>query len=334
MGLQDPQMRVGTSGTSPALGRNYATNAATAGRVLTSQGDNLPPLWAAPGGGGVKPVERVLFVDAVNFGAVPDGTLSAPFATIQAAINFAAGLLWDTVQLQLATAVYADPVNIPQVLTYTSLVSWDTSQNVGPVLGGDITVTADPLLASVLSIIGCDVSAANIATANPATQDLTLLLSSTFQGAAVNANNVYIELFHSEHGGNISGTASVFTAWDGWSWARTLQANPVISPGYSRLFLDAGHDTYNRSLVVNGLAIGNTAFVTMAVSTGAFVRTEDQAQVKVVDPAIQDFICGVHGVGPGSVTCWIRNLSRVSTNFNEAIQILIHHNNMVAEPAP
>ena len=334
MGLLDPQMRVGTSGTSPALGRNYATNAATAGRVLTSQGDNLPPLWAAPGGGGIKPVERVLFVDQVNFGAVPDGTLAAPFATIQAALNYAAGLLWDTVQLQLATAVYADPVNIPQVLTFTSFVSWDPSQNVGPVLGGDITVTANPAQASVLSLVGCTVSAANITTANPATQDLTLLLLDTFQGAAVTANNLYIEMFHTEQAGNLTGTASVFTVWDGFSWARTLQAAPVISPGYNRLFLDAGHDTYNRSLTVNGLAIGTTAFVTMAVSTGAFVRTEDQAQVKVIDPAIQDFICGVHGVGPGSVTCWITNLSRVSTNFAEAIQLLIHHNNMVAEPAP
>ncbi len=333
MGLLDPQMRVGTSGTSPALGRNYATNAATAGRVLTSQGDNLPPIWAA-GGGGVKPVERVLFVDQVNFGAPADGTLGAPFATIQAAINHAAGLLWDVVQLQIATGVYADPVNIPQVINSTSFVSWDPSQAAGPVLGGDITVTADPLLASIVSIVGCTVSAANITTANPATQDLTLLLLDTFQGAALNANNLYVEMFHTEQAGNISGTASVFTVWDGFSWARTLQANPVISPGYSRLFLDAGHDTYNRALAVNGLAIGTTAFVTMAVSTGAFVRTEDQAQVKVVDPAIQDFICGVHGVGPGSVTCWITNLSRVSTNFNEAIQLLIHHNNMVAEPAP
>jgi hypothetical protein len=114
-----------------------------------------------------------------------------------------------------------------------------------------------------------------------------------------------------------------------------LQVAPTIAPpGFTRQFLDAGHDTYNRALTINGLAIGTTGFVTMAVSTGVFVRTEDQAQVKVLDPAIQDFICGVHGVGPGSVTCWITNLSRVSTNFNEAIQLLIHHNDMIAEPAP
>jgi hypothetical protein len=331
MGLYDPQMRVGTSGTQPALGRNYATNAATAGRVLTSQGDDLPPAWAAAAPG-VAPIAQTLVVDAVNFSATPTGTLGAPFQTCQAAINAAVALGWTFVQLLIAPATYADPILVPANFDIV-FHGWD--EFAGPTLGGDITLTGGIGSSNLTVFTNCVITAANIIAANPATQDIDVSLISTFNSAAVTGFNVFLRSRWSTQGGNVTANGGLFTSWDGFSWARTLQVAPVIAPpGFTRQFLDAGHDIYQRALTINGLAIGTTGFVTMAVSTGVFVRTEDQAQVKVLDPAIQDFICGVHGVGPGSVTCWITNLSRVSTNFNEAIQLLIHHNDMIAEPAP
>lgn len=337
MGLYDPQMRVSTSGTGAALARNYALNAANAGRVLTSQGDNLPPIWAAPAGAGVLPVNHVLFVDAVNSpGAGATGTLGAPFQTLQAAINQAVLNGWDTVQLQVAFETYAAPLAIPVSLVQVSIVGWDALEC--PILSGDITYTTAPAgLTGTLEIVNCLVTAANIQTANVALQSLNLTLINTINAAAVAADTLLLEQFNSTQEGNATGTTALFTRWDGHSWATTLQAGPVFAPpGYSRFFFDAGHDTYRRSLTANAVplfpAVGSTVFVTMAMP--AFVRAGDYAEIQVLDPAVQDFNCGVHGVGPGSVTVWLTNLSRAGLNFNEAIQLLIHHEAMVAEPAP
>lgn len=337
MGQYDPQVRVGTSGTGAALGRNYATNAATAGRVLTSQGDDLPPVWATPAPG-VLPVSRVLFVDAVNSpGATADGTLAAPYPTLQAAINATVVRGWHEVQLQIAMATYPDPVAIPSTIWNISLVGWNAGTvpiDPVPVLGGDITFTTGGGLANGLQIVDCIVTAAHIATAQRA-QDMFVSLVRTNCAATITAENLELSQTESTQHGAVTGQTTLVTHWDGYSWAASLKTGTAYSPpGYSREFLDAGHDVYSRSLTINGLAIGATGFVTMAVSTGAFVRAGDHAQVRVNDPAIQDFICGIHGVGPGSVTCWITNLSRVSTNFAEGIQLLIHHNDMIAEPAP
>lgn len=331
MGLYDPQMRISTSGTGVAKGKNYATNAATAGRVLTSQGDELPPLWAAPPAG-VRPIAQTYVVDAVNFSATPDGTFAAPYQTCQAAINAAVALGLSFIQLLIAPATYADPINIPSGIDVT-FHGWD--EFASPVLGGDITIVGGIGSSNLMQFTNCLITATNITAANPATQDISLEFHGTFNSANVTGFNVILTYRWSTQGGNVLANGGLNTSWDGFSWARTLNIDPTIAPpGYARSFFDSGHDIYRRAMTINGLAIGTTGFVTMAISTGAFVRTEDHAQVKVIDPAIQDFICGVHGVGPGSVTVWITNLSRVSTNFNEAVEVLIHHNDMIAEPAP
>lgn len=330
MGILDPQMRVGTSGSSPALGRNYAQNAATAGRVLTSQGDDLPPTWAAPASG-VRPIARTFVVDAVNFSATPDGSFGAPFQTIQAAINRAVAIGETFIQLLIAPSTYADPVNIPSGLDVT-FHGWD--ELASPNLGGDITIVGGVGSSNTMCFTNCNIFATNITAANPATQDITLEFHGSFVSANITGFNVSLFYRGSTQGGNVVANGGCFISWDGLSWARWLQGASSLPPGYSRQFLDAGHDIYSRSLTINGLAIGATGFVTMPISTGVFVRAGDHASIRVNDPAVQDFICGVHGVGPGTVTAWITNLSRVSTNFAEGIQVLIHHNDMIAEPAP
>ena len=330
MGLYDPQIRVGTSGTQPALGRNYATNAATVGRVLTSQGDDQPPAWAVPAPG-VAPIAQTLVVDAVNFSATPTGTLGAPYQTIQAAINQAVALGWTFVQLLIAPATYAGAVAIPLGLAVT-FHGWDP--DAPTILSGNITITGSVGSAEDFYFTNCVITAATIAVANPAAQDLSLSFRNCFNSAAIAGFNVFLAYIESSQFGNVTGNNSTITSFDGYSWATTLQAAPTILPaGYSRAFLDAGHDTYQRSLTINGLAIGTTGFVTMAVPN--YVRGGDTAQIQVVDPAIQDFKCGIHGVGvTGNVTAWITNLSRVSTNFNEAIKLTFHHEAMVPEPPP
>lgn len=328
------RLRVSTSGTG-GVSDDYANGAPTVGQLLTSGGAGNPPTWgAAPAG--VRPVNRVLFVDAINSpGVGSTGTLAAPFQTLQQAINQAVVNGWDTVQLQIASATYAAPVAIPVTLTQVSLVGWDDLEV--PILGGDITYTTDPLgLTGTLQISKCIVTAANIRTANVATQSLNVQLRTCSNSAAVAANNLLIDLIGSTQVGNATGTTGLFTLWDDYSWATTLAVAPTFAPAYSRQFRGSGHDTYARALVANGVplfpAVGSTVFVNMAVP--AYVRADDVAEIIVLDPTIQDFICGVHGTAAGVVTAWITNLSRVSTNFAEAIKLLIHHETMQAEPPP
>jgi hypothetical protein len=324
------RLRVSTSGTS-AASEDYANGAPTVGRALLSGGAGNPPTWGAPAG--VVAINRLLFVDAVNSpGAGSTGTLAAPFATIQAAIDQAVVNGWDTVQLQVAFSTYADAIAIPISLVQVSIVAWDALQPA--ILSGDIVATTDPLgLTTTLELVNCLVTATAIATANVALQPLNVKLVDTSNAATITASVLSLELLQSTQSGNVTGTTSLFVRWDGYSWAATMQVPPVFTPAaYSRTFYDAGHDTYSRSLTTAGLAIGSTAFVDMVVP--AYVRADDLAQIQVLDPTVKDFICGVHGTAAGIVTAWITNLSRVSTNFNEAIKLLIHHEQMVVEPPP
>ena len=322
------RLRVSTSGTA-ANSEDYANGTPTAGRILYSGGAGAAPTWAAPPAG-VAPIAQTLVVDAVNFSATPDGTLAAPYQTPQQAITRAVALGWTFVQILLAPGTYAGAIAIPNGLAVT-FHGWDA--DTPTLLGGDITITGGVGSFDLVAFSNIQITAANIATAAP-NQDIGLQFHNCANAAIVAGFNVYIWLNESSQDGNVIAGGGTLISYDGFSWARTLQSNPVLPAGYTRQFLDAGHDVYARALAINGLAIGATGFVTMAVSTGAFVRTADQASVKVVDPAVQDFICGVHGVGVGTVTCWITNLSRVSTNFNEAIELLIHHADMIPEPAP
>lgn len=326
------KIRVATSGTH-ALADDYGNSAPTAGRVLTSLGAGLAPDWSTPAPG-VKPIAQTLVVDAVNFSAVgvANGTLAAPFETIQEAIDAAVTRGMASVLLLIAPATYATPVAIPLSLTNVTFHGWDPT--FPAILGGDITVTAPSVgNAPAIYFTNCTITAAALQTA-AADQNIFFGFDHSYCSAVIAANDLVLEYQQSTQGGNVVANGSCSVRWDGPSWAYTLQAAPSFPLGTTNLFFDAGHDTYQRSLVKNGLAIGTTGFVTMAVNP-LYVKQGDRVSIQVDDPAIQDFICGIHGVGvPGSITAWITNLSRVSTNFAESIRLLVHHDLMVVEPAP
>jgi hypothetical protein len=322
-------MRVSNAGTH-ALADDYGDSVPVVGHVLTSLGSGLAPDWIVPPSGGVRPIAQTYVVDAVNFSATPTGTFGAPFQSCNQAIAAAVTAGLNFIQLLIAPSTYADAIAIPAGIDVT-FHGWD--EFAAPLLGGDITVTSG-VAAPNITFTNCLITASNIRTANLATQDLNLAFINTTNTAAISANNLDLTYRQSTQTGGVTATAATNITFDGYSWAKTLAANPALPPGYTRSFFDAGHDVYPRALTKNGVAIGTTGFVTMAISTGAFVRGGEFAEVRVADPTVQDFICGVHGVGPGSVTCWITNLSRVSTNFNEAVAVIIHHQQMVPEPAP
>jgi hypothetical protein len=278
-------------------------------------------------------VSALYFVDHIRGGFITDndGSLSKPFADIPTAIAAAvtAGLV--IVQLQLAAGTYSEAVAVPEGLS-VSFCAWDFSDQNQVVLGGDITATAAVGQAN-LAFFNVFVTAANITTAVPASQDMVCLFEGCFEAANISGRNLTLQFHQTTLAGAVSADGSCTIIWDGHSWSYWLQLATSLPPGAVFYFRDAGHDTYATSVTVNGVTVGSVAFVPVALPT--LVGQGDRVDIQVTDPAVQDFICGIHGVGTaGTVTVWLRNLSRVSQNFNEACLFLIHHELMVAEPAP
>lgn len=326
MGATDPQIRVATSGTN-ALGRHYALNAGTAGRVLTSQGDNLPPIWGA--GGGVRPIAQTYAVDLVNWSATPDGSLGAPFRTIQDALDHA-NLLGDTlVQLLIAPGVYPAAVNVPIGMD-VAFHGWDPLTTA--VIAGDITIAGAVGASAIISFTNCDILGANLRVADPTTQDLSLEFRSSYCAAAIAGFAVDVHFQHAILAGALVANDACLIEWDNYSWGRYAQLAGPLPVGAVQRFLDSGHDTYPITLAALGLAIGATTFLTIV--SGTLTKLNDHASVRVNEPAAQDFTCGVHSVNAGQVVVWLTNISRASTNFNDGAELLIHHNTMIVEPAP
>ncbi len=320
------RLRVSTSGTG-ALSDDYANGAPTAGLQLTSGGPGLPPTW---GPSGAALVNRVLFVDAVNSpGLTANGTLAAPYATIQQAINHAVALGWTEVQVQLAFATYADAVAIPATLFSTSIVGWNpvgpTAADPVPIIGGDITLTTGGGLSNGIHLANCWVTAANIHTSNRG-EDMFVSLVRTICAATITAENLEIEQSDSNVTGDVTGQSSLIARFDGPSWAASVNAGNLYSPaGYTRTFADTGANVAFFDLTANGVAIGTTVFVAVAE---ADTRAGDFAVLQKVAPVAVDYLAGFDHTAAGQLFFWLTNLSRASTNFAEPCSVLIFHQTM------
>ena len=281
-------------------------------------------------------IYQTLFVDAINFAAVDaDGSLLKPFQTLQQAINYAVLQAWGSVELLIAPATYAAAVAVPDGL-FVVFQGWDNCQQAGQViLGGDMTVVGGVGSTGVVGFSNVFITAATIATVDPLTQDLWVSLHNTFCSAQIIGFNVVTEAKQSTIGGDVSAGGGLTMRWDGASWAYTLQVAPALTAAglLNHLYFDAGHDTYRANVAVN-TAIGTTAFVDVNI-TPWLSSVQDRVQLQMANPATMDLLIGVHGVtNPGIVKCWITNLSRATGIFDEDCLFLIHHEQMVSEPAP
>lgn len=279
--------------------------------------------------GGV--VQGVLFVDSVRGTAAGPGGISTPFQTCQQAINYAVAVPMATVVLYLAPGQYPAAIAIPNTIS-VFFHGWDKTDP--PSLGGDITITGQVGAALLHSFENCMLAASNIAVANPADQDIRLNFRSCDVSSEITAFNANINYIESIQGGDIAAGGALYIEWDGYSWARTLTAAPTITGTVSsgRTFLDAGHDIYTAAIAQNGVAIGTTVFI--AVGLTPEVRENDRIDVQFANPTATDCRVGVHQVTAGSVTVWLENLSRASTNFDEVGLFTIHHREMITLPVP
>jgi hypothetical protein len=277
------------------------------------------------------PVAQTLFVDAVNFAAAPTGTIGAPFQTIQQAVNQAVANAWTQVEIFVAPATYADAIAIPVALEDVIISGWAAPGTfLGTILGGDITYSSLPAGWANLHLRNLLVTAANITVADPLTQDLYIELDHCDCAAAISAFNFDVALWQTNQTGNATAGGALSVEFDGYSWARHVQSTPAFTGAgsYARHFFDAGQDVLPTTATINGVAIGTTAFLDIATP---LVLVDDHVSTRVVDPAARDFIIGGHCCTAGQATIWLTNLSRVSTNFADDIELLIHHNGMQQE---
>lgn len=273
---------------------------------------------------------RVLFVDGTLGTAGGDGTIGNKVATIPQAIALAVANAWGNVQLMISPGTYPTAVVCPISLSVVCN-GYDVTALDQPILGGAWTFTNAGT--AQVGFVNCLVTAPSI---NAAAQDLTILAWHSDMSCAVNGAVVTIEYHDTMQSGAVTASAILQTFFDGPAWSKTLTANPAFlaTTTYSRTFGDAGHDSVSQNVTVNGVVIGTTVPVVVAVP--AFVRADDRVQVQVADPTVVDFrLEGVHGVAQGAVTVWLTNISRVSTNFDEPCLFTVHHMLMTAEiPVP
>jgi hypothetical protein len=278
-------------------------------------------------------VTEVLFVDGVLGTAAGPGTIGAPFQAGQQALNYAATLVVTSIQLRFAplpNPLSYDAMVIPAGLGAVKMTSWGNITEPYTELLGDITKTGG----GALSFQGLTLFMSDITVGNVAVDDLSIDLLDCECAAEISANVLFVNMALSYQSGDLTGTTSTDVTTDGYSWSSLVTDDPTVTPaGYGRTFMDAGHAVYTVALSASGIAIGTKGFDVLSVP-GVHVRDGDRVAIQVADPSVQDFICGVHGVGVagGSVTVWIENLSRVSTDFADDVLLTFHFNSMPEVP--
>ena len=342
MPLPPPMMRVATAGKF-AVAQDYGSSVATPGLVLTSLGPDVAPDWA-PGGGGSITVTAVIFVDSNAPLAGQVGSLDHPFRTVQQGITAAAALVADSAIVRIAPGTYTEVLSVPATtLSVLCLEGWGHQNgNIAtalPTVDGNITVAPKggggaPLFVSLsaLEYLG------TIRTVDPATQDLNVYLFNVAFTGSIEANNLFVRPNHLSvpNPSTFEGTTSLHLDTDGYSWGEILRSGTLLIPGlapeYVRTFYEEGCDYGDESLDVQGLAIGASQPVTLAIGTAR--PGEVAAVTKLGAVPATDFQLVFSHTGAGNATFILTNLSRASTNFNDDVRVVVWHMGMATTPPP
>jgi hypothetical protein len=332
-------MRVATSGTF-AHAQDYGASPATPGLVLTSFGPDAPPDWA-PGGGASLRVHAVVFVDA--HAPVDDqaGTLDHPFQTLQQGIDYACSNYSGGAIVRVAPEQYAEDLNVPDTnLDVLVIEGWGKEFAVStallPRILGNIVVQPKSIAPPLTLCLANLEMQGNIGTADPGAQDFAVQLHSVqFNGGTITANNTQVYLEHAAfmNGCTLSGFTTLNVRTDGYSWGELLRDFTTFNPpDYTRTFYEEGCDYADNDMVENGLAIGASIAVEFPHSTA---RPGDVGAVtQTTDPGVVDFQLVFSHCTLGSAWFILTNISRVSTNFNDAVRTVVWHMDMPEAPVP
>lgn len=314
------------------VGESFEVTSDNMGKVAMRIGPNT----SATGGA----VTKVLFVDEANAPASGRvGSILAPFATIQEAINQAAANVWDDAVILIAPEIYSDDLTIPHGVFQTLVVRGWSEQFPGieqpnmPGLTGTITITGAAFSSTNVQFVNVAVLG-NIVSGDPATNNVSVAFINSRIAGTVNGFQTQVYLLDSYVTGDLlaQDPAGLTITTDGVSWAKLCQSGTVLSADYTRTFLDTGAEVASGSLVANGVAIGDRAIVQFPFPG---VRHAEYAicTLTAADSATE-FNVTFRSTSTDVVFFLLENFSRVSTNFDEACDVLVLHSAMPRAPAP
>ena len=314
--------------------KSFSLSAASCGEVTVSVEE------VDLGGGGGRPT-NVIYVD--EYGAPvsgQDGSLAAPFASIQQAVtkgralmSAAQGLARGACIIMVAPGFYTDDVAVPAPPADTDfpigsyvIQAWSQASaryNLAlPRITGNFTVAAradhesSALCLTSLALLG------TFSAVNKTADRLYCPLRNCYDLASYEAAILTLTFEDCERGANdIIGHTSVILETDGATWASGLNVNTITTPSLNRSFYDTGVDNRTVNLAVHGLAVGSSALATLNYPTAA---VGDWAiWQSFTSPA--DYTMNFVGCNAGEAVFRITNVSRVSGTFEDDGKVLLLH---------
>jgi hypothetical protein len=316
--------------------QKYSTETASPPDVIpTILGAGVPGRWSNRISSNVR-VNGVYFVDlryAPGIAADRNGSMNAPFLTLQEAFDAAVANGLDDVIVMVAPGRYSGAVLIP-MLDHVTVSGWANAAH------SFVETThidgAIEIVGGVGSSFPCEFTNVFVdsptITADAANHDLDLYFVNAHCTSSISGANVGVSLIDSDNFGDITGTTSLSIACDGYSWSTIVRLSVALSPAnYSREFYDTAADYFVTTLTQDGIAIGTTTLVDVAVPG---VRAGEFAIGSAIDAVATDYAFSFHHTTDGHVFFQVTNIGRVSTDFNEAFNVAVLHMNMAQVPAP
>lgn len=324
------QVNLLNSITQNVLAGRFAVDATLA--LYVNLGKSISTIFASVSpkllgaGGSIGKVTSLYFVDPLNASAtatVRNGTMASPYISIAEALAAAVTAGLTKVQVLLAGI---DTVNftVPHSLTNVCIKGW--SSLIGNSSYFDrivnIIVLDTPAGGTQLQFdsISCNASI---------TQSLgnTILLTNCKLNGPITGTTGSITIVDSEVTNNITYAGPLTILWDDASYTAAKVGGGVISGvTLTNTFIGIGPRRYVSAVVINGVAIGTTAQGSTALAAAVAGM---HGHVTPTAPVAADFAVAFKYTVAGNVYWTLTNISRVSTNFNEAVEFLLLNGGLI-----
>jgi hypothetical protein len=288
----------------------------------------------AGGASGAVAVARHYFVDATHGSDVTgNGTLSHPYATIQAAITAVELTTLTNAVIQIAPGDYIAGHVVAASVTLVNLTfsGWNTTETA--FIGGQPTIGGLVVIEPGVSVHFCNVElAANLRPPNDTRDGLLATFDGCNVSGPVTAGTLVILATRTRFFQTLRGDIATNIALDGFTWAALVAAAVVILPAdYTRQFLDTGADVATDTLVANGVPVLTAVDI---YTDHPRTRPGEFAICTLTSPdTAADFTVTFAYTVDDAVHWTLFNISRNPGDFSEAMKSVVFHGAM-AEPAP
>lgn len=266
------------------------------------------------------------FVDPLNASATAaarNGTMGSPYISVNEALTAAVVAGLSKVQV-IVSGTDATAIVIPDVLTHVCIAGWTSMiSNSGfyDAVSGAITLNT-PVGGTQLQFDRIRVnSAITMTNGNP------IIFTNSKVFGVVSGDAGVVTLVDTQLIGNITYTGGVSIQWDDASWTYAKVGGSVITGvPVDNFFIGIGPRRYVSAVVINGVAIGATAQGSTALAAAVAGM---HGHVTPTAPVAADYAIQFKYTDAGNVYWTLTNISRVSTNFNEAVEFLLLNGGLI-----